>query len=160
MIVVSNTGPIIALSRISSLDLLQKVYGNIHIPTSVHQELAVGKDVLGKNGVDNHAWIYSETVSDLMTVELLRERLDAGESEAIVLAFEMNASLLLIDEARGRRVAESKGLAVTGTLGTLLLAKNRGVIDAVAPLLQSLDSAGFRMCENLRRTIIKLAGED
>jgi predicted nucleic acid-binding protein len=67
-----------------------------------------------------------QAVTNKLAVELLRERLDAGESEAIVLAMESKADLLLMDEARARRISEGRGIKLIGTLGLLAVAKKRG----------------------------------
>lgn len=148
MIVVANAGPLIALAQIVHFTLLQQLYGELHIPPAVREEVvALGRGRPGAIEVSAANWIHVVEVRDTTAVQLLRDRLDAGESEAIVLAIEMNADLLLIDEGRGRRVAEARGLKKAGTVGTLVVAKKRGLIPAVAPLLDRLVAAGFRMSD-------------
>jgi hypothetical protein len=77
-------------------------------------------------------------------VAVLRESLGAGESEAIVLAQELGADLLLLDDALARRKADRLGLNVKGTLGVLLLAKQAGLLDAVKPVPAALQQTDFR----------------
>lgn len=161
MIVVANAGPLIALARVGRFDLLQSLYGQLYIPPAVRDEvLTSGFGRPGAEEVGMASWIHIVDVRDVTAVQLLRERLDAGESEAIVLAIQLDASLLLIDEARGRRVAEACGLNKTGTIGTLIAAKKRGLILEVTPLLDDLRTAGFRMDEELYWMSQMLAGED
>ena len=160
MRVVANAGPLIAMARIGQFDLLQSLYGQIYIPPSVRAEVAIsGRDRPGAEEVGIASWIHVVDVRDMTAVQLLRERLDASESEAIVLAIQIEAGLLLIDEARGRRLAEARGLHKTGTIGTLIMAKRRGLISAVTPLLDDLRTSGFRMGVDLYHEALRLAGE-
>jgi predicted nucleic acid-binding protein len=154
MTVVSNAGPIIALSQIGRLDFLHLQDDTVFIPPAVYTEL-----IRCKAKVDATPWIEVHLLRDSMTVEVLRERLDAGESEAIALAMELSADTLIIDEARGRRVAESRGLGYIGTLGLVILAKKRRVITAVKPIIAELQDAGFYMSKELHRAVLALADE-
>jgi len=104
-------------------------------------------------------WIQVVNIHDRTATELLRERLDQGESEAIVLTIELEANLLLMDEARGRRVAQAQGLNQIGTVGILVLAKRKKLITAVTPLLDNLVASGFRMGEQLYHAAQELANE-
>ena len=161
MIVVANAGPLIALAQIGQFHLLPKLYRRIHIPVAVRKEVvASGGRRAGAADVAAAEWIVVVTVQDSAAVQLLRERLDLGESEAIALALELQADLLLIDEARGRRVAEMQGLNRTGAVGTLLAAKEHGLLAAVTPWLDALQARGFRMDAQLYRAAQQLAGED
>jgi predicted nucleic acid-binding protein len=160
MIVVTNAGPLIALAQIGRLNLLQLLYDQLYLPPAVFNEVVTfGRERPGAAEVETADWIRVINISDISAVERLRERLDMGESEAIVLAIELEANLLLIDEARGRRVAQAQGLNHVGTVGLLVLARQRGLIAAVSPLLDELITSGFRMNEELYRTAQRLAGE-
>lgn len=160
MIVVANAGPLIALATIGRFDLLQTLYGEVHIPPAVRDEVVIsGHGRPGAEEVGTASWIEVVELRDVTAVQLLRERLGAGESEAVVLAIQLEADLLLIDEARGRRVAEARGLNKTGTIGTLIAAKKRGLVEQVTPLLHDLRAAGFRMGDDLYRMSRLLAGE-
>lgn len=154
MIVISNAGPIIALSQIGRLELLPSLFGRIYIPNAVEAEL-----IKCKTEIQAADWLKTTPLSDASTVDVLRERLDAGESEAIVLAIRLNADLLLIDEARGRRVADAQGLNYTGTIGVVILAKKRGLLPAVKPVLHELRAVGLYMSEALYKSACQLAEE-
>lgn len=160
MIVVADAGPLIALAQIGHVALLESLYGRLHISPAVRDEVTIsGHGHPGSAEIAGASWIEVVLPQDRTAVALLRERLDLGESEAIVLAIELHADLLLMDEARGRRIAEARGLKKTGTIGTLIIAKKRGLIPAVSPLLDELVARGFRMSEELYRSTRVLAGE-
>jgi predicted nucleic acid-binding protein len=158
--VVSNAGPLIALARIAETDLLPRLYGAIVIPPAVRAEITKsGRERPGSVTFKSAEWLRVRKISDLSAVEPLRGNLDAGESEAIVLALELEADVLLMDEALGRRAASEQGVTLSGTLGTLLLAKEENVIDEVAPVVDQLISTGFRVSDSLYQHVLKQAGE-
>jgi uncharacterized protein len=150
MIVVSNSSPLIALSHIGQLALLRSLYSKLFIPQAVYDEVVrAEEDRPGSTEVFAAEWIEIQKVKDQTAVLLLREQLDQGESEAIVLALEAKAQVLLIDEARGRRIAQSRGLPHIGTVGVLVLAKRQGLIKSATSLLDELSAVGFRMSPQL-----------
>ncbi len=101
--IVANAGSLIALARIGHFHLLRLLYNELRIPTAVKDEvITFGKARPGAVELETAQWIQVVNVTNQTAIELLRERLDRGESEAIVLAIELEADLLLIDEARGR----------------------------------------------------------
>ena len=156
MIVISNSTPLIALSRINKFGLLREYFGEIHIPKEVFNEVVTrGGNLSGAEEVASAEWIKVENTGDKIAVESLSITLDKGEAEAIVLAREMNA-LLIIDDGDGRRTAESLGLKITGTLGILLLAREDGKLD-LKTAIDDLMAAGFRLSEKEYKKILSLS---
>ncbi|MCB0086480.1 MAG: DUF3368 domain-containing protein [Caldilineaceae bacterium] len=161
MIVVADSTPLIALARIGRLKLLKSLYGELIIPDAVFDEVVhSGKDRAGVTQVQKAEWIKRQSVDNEVAVQLLRERLDRGESEAIILALELEADLLLIDEMKGRRIAEAQGIAVTGTVGAIVAAKRQNVIDSVQPLLDDLRHNEFRLSDELYKIALAMADEE
>lgn len=158
MIVVSNSGPLIALARIGKIDLLESLFHQVRIPKAVTIEIG-GRNKGERTSLYPKSWLKEVCVKDKMALELLRERLGSGESEAIILAFETKADLLLMDEERGRRIASSRQINIIGTMGILILAKQKRLIPAVAPLLEELRARDFRMSDDLAGTVLELARE-
>jgi len=162
-IVVADTGPLIALGRVECLKLLHDLYQDVLIPPAVLDELHLGS---GRPGARQSAealeqgWLQvqepsagsAQALSELMLV------LDPGEAEAILLAEEVNCKFLLIDERKGRAIANRRGVPVVGIAGVLLAAKKRGLIDAVVPILKNLEQAGYRISAGLTKEITRRAG--
>jgi predicted nucleic acid-binding protein len=161
MIVVSNTSPITNLCAIGKLELLQNIYGNIIIPQAVYSEMAnLDYEVPGTKEVKTLAWIETQTISNLALVEQLKTEIDPGEAEAIALAIEIKADRLIIDDYQGKLVASRLNLNFIGILGILLIAKQRGLIITVKPVMDDLiNLAGFRINPQLYANLLITAGE-
>jgi hypothetical protein len=161
MIVVSNTSPIINLATINHLYVLRQLYGIIGIPRSVYDEIVVaGAGKPGSESVKTADWIKVQNIVNIPLASQLQKVLDEGEAEAIVLAIEQHADLLLIDEQRGRMIASQYSLTYTGLLGALVVAKNRGIVPAIKPLMDELVRvAGFWLSQPLYQRILNAVGE-
>lgn len=161
MIVVSDTSPIINLAAIGQFDLLRQMFGILMLPQGVYVEIVVaGSGQPGANEVQTAGWIQQQTVINTALVQQLRRDLDKGESEAIALAIEAHADRLLMDERRGRIIAQQYGLPVIGLLGILVLAKHQMYIPLVKPLLDDLQTkAGFRIKPSLYQQVLQSVAE-
>lgn len=161
MLVVSDTSPLTNLAAIGRLDLLRRLFGHIQIPEAVWWELNAGeRSWPGRTEVANAEWIVRHGPSNLSLLTALRRDLDIGEAASIALALELRAELILIDEADGRHQARRQGLTTMGVAGVLLLAKRRGLIEMVRPLLDDLRlRAGFWLSQAVYEQMLTKAGE-
>lgn len=161
MIVVSDTSPIINMAAIGHLELLRKLYKGLVIPQAVYHETTVkGLGQVGAQEIEKSKWIEVEEIPDKNLTEALKLELDEGEAEAIALAIGIKADLLLIDERRGRKIADRFGLKYIGLLGAIIEAKHKNLIPNVRSLLDSLISkAGFWIDQELYNRVLQAAGE-
>ncbi len=148
--VVSDSSPLIALERIESLSLLQRLMSTVAIPHAVDREVFATQR--------RPTWIEVVPLSHPPDARL-HERLGQGELEAIQLAIELEARWLILDDLPARRLAASSTLPVIGTAGLLLSAKKAGLIDAVEPKLHRLIHEGFRLSDTVVFAVLKAAGE-
>ena len=119
MIVVSDTTPIISLMKAGQLELLQKLFGVVYIPEAVYRELTENEAFSEEAKLVRECeFLFVEEVDNGKSVAILRNftGLDAGESEAIILADEKSSDVLLMDEHKGRQVAKKMGITITGCL--------------------------------------------
>jgi len=156
--IVSNTTPIISLLKISRLDILKELYSEISIPYAVFQEIEAGKNKGYYQDLSNIDWIKIVKIQDKQALKYFLD-LDAGEAEAIVLATEIGADLILIDEKLGRFHAKHADLKVTGTIGVLIKAKNKGIVKDLKSLLYELTEKEVWISDRLIDDILKQAGE-
>lgn len=160
MIVIADTTPLSQLAKIGRLDLLPAVYGRVAVPQEVFREVTRGAHPAVEM-VRAATWIDVLDLPDPASVRSLQAEtgLDEGECAAIVLAENTPNSLLLVDDKAARRATLSRGVRVGGTVATLLLAKNRGLIPSVKCVLDELISCGTRIGRRLYHEAIEAAGE-
>lgn len=158
MIIISDTSVISGLLQAKHLYLLRKLYGSIIIPKCVFNELQnLGSSFHRELAVD---WIDVKDVTNSSLLHELTEVLDRGEAEAVVLAIELRADFLLIDEKMGRAVASRMGLKITGILGTLIEAKKQGYLISIRPIIEVLVSkVGVRIKKDLIEEVLKIVNE-
>lgn len=157
--VVSDASPLINLAAIGHLDLLRALYVTVCIPNAVHREVTRFKEQPGADAVQSLEWVKAQSCPRPDLATALGQDLDAGEAEAIALAVDTGA-LLLIDERAGRRAASRLDVSRLGLLGVLVEAKRAGHIPVLRPLLRSLrQDAGFWMSEALQNRVLEKVNE-
>jgi len=157
--VICNTSPLQYLHQIGQLSILPAIAGSIVVPPAVVVELDAGiAKGLDLPQPENLKWVKIQAPISAMAVSLISD-LGPGESQVLMLALEMPKSIALLDDALARRVAIAKGIPIKGTLGLLLDAKRAGHLSAVKPSLDRLQELGFRLAEQTRDAVLKLAGE-
>ncbi|MBU0511802.1 MAG: DUF3368 domain-containing protein [Chloroflexi bacterium] len=161
MIVVSNTTPLIGLATIGRFDLLHQLFGEIHIPKAVYHEAVIaGREEGGaKREVSDASWVKSVEVQDWLAVEVLLDELDLGEAEVIVLARELSADWVLMDEKKGRRKLTQLEIQKIGTLGILLKANELGLVNSIREDLEQLREKGFSISQSVIDAVLEQAQE-
>jgi len=159
-IVVSDTSPIRALAHIGHLDLLASLFGEVVIPPAVAAELERPRSRFVPIDINELPYVQVQAPKNRSGVTELLAILDPGEAEALVLATEIHADAILIDEAAGRTIARQRGLMPLGVLGMLLRAKQKGYVTAISPLLDRLQKElGFFISPEIRSDVLKQANE-
>jgi hypothetical protein len=157
--VICNTSPIQYLYQLDLLHIFRFLAGGVIVPPAVVNELAEGR-TLGMSLPDLTLfdWVTVRRPTSEAAVPLVTN-LGPGETEVLMLALESRKEIVVLDDALARRVAETLGLRLKGTLGLLLEAKRAGIIPAVGPFLDQLHTLRFRVAPHTRSAVLKLAGE-
>ena len=156
--VIVNSTPLVALWVLGRLDLLRELYDEVLIPQAVYEEFVTTERAVRQAALENAPWIRPVSLVNPQRARVYIG-LDLGEAEVLALAEERTARLVIIDELRGRRYAQRLEMPLTGTLGLLLLAKERGLEADWAPLLVELQEAGLYLGAALIDRVLRLAGE-
>ena len=156
MIIISNSTPLVHLSAMDKLDLLKQLFGEIRIPEEVYQEVIIrGQGKPGSEEVGAARWIKREMVKDQLAVSTLNTRLGVGESACLILAIELGADLVILDDRSARLEAQALGLKITGSIGVLLKADEEGLVD-FGRSFDELLATGFRLSPKERERILQL----
>ncbi len=142
--IIADASCLIVLQNIQELWLLQKLFGEVFITEEVRTEF----------GIDLPEWIRVKEVQNKTQQNALNLILDAGEASSIALSLETDNSLLIIDERKGRRIAQELGLKIVGTLGVILRAKEKGLVDSIEVVLEKMENADFRISPELKTKIL------
>jgi uncharacterized protein len=157
--IICNTLPLQYLHQLNALHFLPALVKSITVPPAVQEELDVGRELgLDLPDLKSYEWVVVRRPASSPALPLITD-LGPGEREVLALALESPESVCVIDDALARRVAGALGLRCTGTLGVLLETKRAGITTSVRPLLDQLQSLGFRLAGYARVAVLKLAGE-
>ncbi|OGV81390.1 MAG: hypothetical protein A3K19_07970 [Lentisphaerae bacterium RIFOXYB12_FULL_65_16] len=157
--VIVDTSPLQYLHQLRLLHVLPALASRIVVPRPVVDELEVGRasgvDVPDLNRLE---WVTIRVSGSPRLLQLLYD-LDMGEAAVLALALEVDDPVVVIDDRLGRTVASALGIPLRGTLGILLDAKKKGLVQALAPCIRRLDELGFRVNAETARTVLRMAGE-
>ena len=150
VIVIADTSCLIAFSKLEAFELLNNMYQKIIISEEIALEFG--------DGIPD--WIIIKHVSEKKYQHLLENILDIGEASAIALASEIPSVLLILDDLKARKEAQRLGFKITGTLGVLFNAKQRGFITQLKPYLEKLKTVGFRISEKIEQELLIKSNEN
>ncbi|PJK08369.1 DUF3368 domain-containing protein [Lysobacteraceae bacterium NML95-0200] len=159
-VVVADSGPLIALAGCDQLELLSAVFSALHVPQAVLDETTADPARRWAANISAFARTQAQvhpSRADEIYISVAAY-LDEGEAQALSLAHALGCGVLM-DERRGREAARRQGLPLFGVLGVLLQARRIGRITRIAPLLEQMQSNGYRISQALAEEALRLAGE-
>lgn len=156
---VCNTSPLQYLHQMGKLDLIPALATEVYVPPAVADEISRGIALgLDLPDVASLPWMRVRSPHTTAT-HPWQAKLGAGESQVLQLALEMPGAFVLIDDRVARRRTASLKVPLKGTIGLLIDAKHRGLLPEIRPLLDQLDTLGFRLSPQTRVAALRLAGE-
>jgi len=156
---VINTSPLIFLSKGGFIDLLQVLNSEIIVPEAVKNEIeAYGKDDITAKTLQETDWL---VVRKTPTIPRIIQNWDlgAGESEVLAWGYVEKGTEIIVDDLAARRCAMSFNISVRGTLGLVLIAKQRGIISQARPVLEQLKLTGMYLAQSIIDKALAKIGE-
>ena len=157
--IIVNSTPLIALAKANKLEILKEMYEHIIIPEAVYREVTEKDDIAAQRIEAAREWIEVRKVDSNLDRRMYKAKLHDGEVEVMLLAQEIGADAVVIDDGAARKTAEYLGLPLTGTLGVMIKAKQRGLLEAVMPVVQQMEQNGIFFSRELKEKIRKLSNE-
>ena len=157
MLIVADSSALIALATCDGLEVLLRVYDDIKVPQAVYDEVI--RPEKPQAAILESFLSGRVTEVDVTHWVIAAGGLGQGEIEAMSLYKQLSADALLIDDHRARVIAEHNHIHCIGALGVLLVAKQSGKIEKIAPYVQKLRTSSIRYGEALLDRLLKLAGE-
>jgi len=159
-VVVSDSGPLIALAGCGQLELLLAVFDVLHVPQKVLDETTADRSRPGAADIAAYVQARAQVHAnrDDAVYAAAVGHLDEGEAQALSLAQALGCGVLM-DERRGRQTAIRQGVPLFGVLGVLLQAKRIGKLECIAPALERMQTNGYRISQALIDEALRLAGE-
>lgn len=148
-VIISDTSCLILLEKIGELQLLAGLFGHVIVTPEIATEFALP--------LPN--WFTIQSPENKRYQKILEASLDKGEASALALAIEESDCLLIIDDLKGRKYAERLGIDITGTLGILVEAKSKGLIEYLKPRLEKIKATNFRFSKVLEDKVLEQVGE-
>ena len=155
---VSNTSPICYFARLGLLDILRELLGQVRVPPAVVDEIDTGRALIPElPDLRTIDWV---RIDSGPSPEISSIQLGPGEAEALALAGSLSDVCILLDDFQAREQAVERGIPARGTLALLVMAKEKGLIQEVRPLIERLEKMGFRLSDAVREAVLALARED
>jgi len=161
-VIVSNTTPISNFLHLGRIDILQCMFGQIHIPPAVKQEIkaAFSDNIKWQKCMNDGSFIIQDVKNPWLSKQLL-EKLHIGEAEALCICMENNAELCLLDDKDARKTAKQNKIPISGTLGILIQAKKTEQIESVKYYMDELKTRHhFWISKAMYRKVLYLSGEN
>ena len=152
--IIGDSSALITLATVDKLDILEELFGTLYIPDAVYKEVTKIEKPF-----NNKLNIFLKDKVKFIDLKIDKLGLGAGELEAITLYKELNADVLLIDDARAKKYAIVNNVKVIGSLGVLIKAKEKGYIDKVKPLLEKINSSDIYLSRYIINQVLEICKE-
>ena len=148
--VIADASCFIILFKIEELELLRIIFDEVYTTAEIAQEF----------GYPLPTWVKVQLVADKSRQLVFEREVDRGEASALALSFEIENTIVILDDQKARKPAEKLKINYTGTLGLILRAKQEGIVSSVKEILEKIKHTNFRFSEEILSAILKDAGEE